>query len=72
MEVSTEGTMKKTRDIKQLWDTCRDIQILLGLGLKMVCKYLAKYLPRCLKVRAGMTHVNIYMEKKNRILDRGA
>lgn len=72
MEVSTEGTMKKTPDIKQLWDTCRDIQILLGLGLKMVCKYLAKYLPRCLKVRAGMTHVNIYTEKKNRILDRGA
>lgn len=56
--------MCKTPDYDELWKTCRDIQIILVLGLIMVYKYLARYLPSCLKITGGMTYVKESYEKK--------
>lgn len=60
MEVSAEGRTEKTPGTKELLKTCRDIRIIPDLGPILVCKYLAKYLPHCLKVTPGMARV-IYM-----------
>lgn len=60
MEVSAEGETEKTPGTKELWKTCRDIHIISELGLVLVYKYSAKYLPHRLKVTPGMACV-IYM-----------